>query len=84
MTATLNNPTAAIARFIARTNVQDIPAEAFDPAKKVIADTFAAILAGSVSEVRTRSPATSPPGISASVARRYSVPPDASRPRRRR
>ena len=52
MSTTLNTPTAAIARFIARTSAQDIPAEAFDPAKKVIADTFAAILAGSASEVR--------------------------------
>ena len=43
--------TEAIARFIHDSTLNDCPPEAVDKAKKVIADTFAAILAGAGSEV---------------------------------
>jgi 2-methylcitrate dehydratase PrpD len=43
--------TEAIARFIHGASLNDCPPEAIDKAKKVIADTFAAILAGAGSEV---------------------------------
>ncbi|MGE5525695.1 MAG: MmgE/PrpD family protein [Rhodospirillaceae bacterium] len=43
--------TETVARFIARSTLNDMPAEAPEKAKKVIADTFAAILAGAGSEV---------------------------------
>lgn len=40
-----------IAEFITRTTWKDFPADAHDKAKKVIADTFAVVLAGAGSEV---------------------------------
>jgi 2-methylcitrate dehydratase PrpD len=43
--------TAALAAFIQAKTLQDLPAAAFDKAKKAIADTFAVILAGAGSEV---------------------------------
>lgn len=43
--------TETIARFINEKSLSDCPAEALDKAKKVIADTFAVILAGAGSEV---------------------------------
>jgi 2-methylcitrate dehydratase PrpD len=43
--------TAALAEFIHAKTWQDLPAAAFDKAKKAIADTFAVILAGAGSEV---------------------------------
>ena len=43
--------TAAIATFIANTSTRDFPADSVDKAKKAIADTFAAIIAGAGSEV---------------------------------
>ena len=43
--------TAAIANFIANTSTADFPADSTEKAKKAIADTFAAIIAGAGSEV---------------------------------
>src|ERR1035437_4838260 len=43
--------TAAIAAFIANTSTRDFPPESEEKAKKAIADTFAAIVAGAGSEV---------------------------------
>lgn len=43
--------TDTIARFIERTRLDDMPAEALEKAKKVLADTFAVIVAGAGSEV---------------------------------
>src|SRR5215218_4010041 len=43
--------TAAIADFIAKTSTRDFPAASTEKAKKAIADTFAAIIAGAGSEV---------------------------------
>jgi 2-methylcitrate dehydratase PrpD len=43
--------TETVARFIERSTLRDMPAEASGKAKKVIADTFAVILAGAGSEV---------------------------------
>ncbi|HYC44383.1 MAG TPA: MmgE/PrpD family protein [Burkholderiales bacterium] len=43
--------TERVASFIAATSLDHLPAEAVDKAKKAIADTFAAILAGAGSEV---------------------------------
>ncbi len=43
--------TARVASFIGSTSLADLPANAIPNAKKAIADTFAAILAGAVSEV---------------------------------
>ncbi len=43
--------TECIARFVADTPAADIPAQATEKAKKVIADTFACIIAGAGSEV---------------------------------
>ena len=43
--------TAAIATFINDTSLRDFPADSTDKAKKAIADTFAAIIAGAGSEV---------------------------------
>jgi 2-methylcitrate dehydratase PrpD len=42
--------TETIARFVAKTNASDFPAKAIDNAKKVVADTFACIIAGAGSE----------------------------------
>ena len=44
-------PTESISRFIHDASLGDCPPQAVDKAKKVIADTFAAILAGAGSEV---------------------------------
>ncbi len=43
--------TETVARFIAQSGLSDMPSEAPEKAKKVIADTFAVILAGAGSEV---------------------------------
>jgi len=43
--------TAAIADFIANTSMRDLPQDGAEKAKKAIADTFAAIVAGAGSEV---------------------------------
>src|SRR3972149_3093829 len=43
--------TAAVATFIANTSTGDFPKDSDEKAKKAIADTFAAILAGASSEV---------------------------------
>ena len=43
--------TAAIAAFIANTFTRDVPPDSTEKAKKVIADTFAAIIAGAGAEV---------------------------------
>jgi 2-methylcitrate dehydratase PrpD len=43
--------TEALAEFIQAKSWQNLPPEALDKAKKAIADTFAAILAGAGSEV---------------------------------
>lgn len=43
--------TETVARFIARSTLKDMPSEASEKAKKVIADTFAVMLAGAGSEV---------------------------------
>jgi len=47
----MTGPTERVARFIAETSLDDLPAEAIPKAKKALADTFAAMLAGVGSEV---------------------------------
>jgi 2-methylcitrate dehydratase PrpD len=49
---TPNSPglTEAVARFVAENGVDDFPPEAIEKAKKVVADTFACIIAGAGSE----------------------------------
>lgn len=47
----MTGATERVASFISQTTLADVPADAIDKAKKAIADTFAATLAGAGSEV---------------------------------